>query len=600
MSNIKTLWDRLQRRHVIRAAVAHVVFFWLLVQFADVVLPYVGIVDNPIRWTIIAGVALFPVTVGGAWLLEHPWHSHGRGRMTVDLLVLAVIVLGAGLYAWRNLPEGTLSRTSIVVLPFSGEGDSALTRTISRALTYEINSLLMRSRRFDVIGFESATSALLDGLNLPQVARRLKVKHILTGSIRMDGDLMSIDTRLADENGELIWSSQIRDDVDRLFATQELIASAVARELGGSAGQQKVQETIAQRCEMPADPAVLEKYYTARYHVEKRGMDVDTLYTAVSLYQELIEADPDFAEARSGLAWAYLFINFYDETLDGSEKQENDRKSKEQARQAFALCEHLGEAMVILPNQYDHPNRWINAYQNLAAAVEMQPNKLMLHYHLNRHLVDAGRKSDSREAVRNTYLMNPLSVRAVRSYALALMEPETIDEAVRMFERAAELGREGPNFAAQMKKMYACQKDVECFVENLPPHLQPHKEQMRLVFTVPENAEQLDASLGAARELLKEQPWMINRFNASACWNEHLTPIFFDAYETEAYWYWPNVWIRDCGRVHRLQEFKDLVEQAGLVEYWRQFGWADACRPLGEDDFICDGYPIEEDGPGET
>lgn len=600
MSTIKTLWDQLQRRHVVRAAVAHVVFFWLLVQFADVVLPYVGIVDNPIRWTIIAGVALFPVTVVGSWLFEHPWHSHSRGRIVVDLLVLAVIVLGAGLYAWRNLPEGTLSRTSIVVLPFSGEGDSALAQTVSRALTYEINSLLMRSRRFDVIGFESATSTLLDGLNLLQVAQRLKVKNILTGSIRMNGDLMSIDARLANENGELIWSSRISEGVDRLFAAQEVIASAVAHELGGSAGQKKVQETIAKRCVMPADPAMLEKYYTARYHVEKRGMDVDTLYTAVSLYQELIEADPDFAEARSGLAWAYLFINTYDETLDGSEKQENDRKSKEQARQAFSLCEHLGEAMVILPNQYDHPNRWINGYQNLAAAIEMQPNQLMLHDHFNRHLVDAGRKTDSRESVRNTYLMNPLSVRAVRSYAMALMEPETMDEAVRMFERAAELGREGPNFAAQMKKTYACQKDVECFVENLPPPFQPYKEQMRVVFTVPENAEQLDGSLSAARELLKEQPWMTNLFNASACWNEHLTPMFFDAYETEAYWFWPNVWIHDCGRVHRLQEFKDLVEEAGLVEYWRQFGWADACRPLGEDDFICDGYPIEEDTPGET
>ena len=37
------------------------------------------------------------------------------------------------------------------------------------------------------------------------------------------------------------------------------------------------------------------------------------------------------------------------------------------------------------------------------------------------------------------------------------------------------------------------------------------------------------------------------------------------------------------------------MEAAGLVEYWRQFGWADACRSLGENDFICDGYPIKED-----
>ena len=92
---------------------------------------------------------------------------------------------------------------------------------------------------------------------------------------------------------------------------------------------------------------------------------------------------------------------------------------------------------------------------------------------------------------------------------------------------------------------------------------------------------------------------MNNWFNVAACKTEHLTPLFFDAYDAEAYWFWPNVWRGDCERVHRLQEFEDLVEEAGLVEYWRQFGWADACRPLGDDDFICDGYPVEEDKPAE-
>ncbi len=595
MSTVRTLWDQLLRRHVIRAAVAHVVFFWLLVQFADVVLPYIGVVDSPIRWAIIAGVALFPVTVVGAWLFEHPWHSHSRGRLVIDLVVLTALVSGAGLYTWRNLPEGTLSRTSIVVLPFSGEGDSTLARTVSRALTYEINSLLMRSRRFDVIGFESATSSLLDGLNLPQVAQRLKVKNILTGSIRMDGDLMSIDARLADETGELIWSSQISDDVNRLFQVQELIASDVARELGGSEGQQKVQETIAQRCEMPADPVALEKYYTARYHVEKRSEGPETLYTAARLYEELIADDPDFAEARSGLAWVYMHLDYYDESLDDNEKKELDRKSKEQARQAFALCEHLGEAMVLLPNQYDDPNRWINGYQNLAAAIEMQPNKLNLQDQFNRHLRDVGRVTDAGDSARNTYLVNPLSVRAVRSYAGVLQYAGEMDEADRMYQMGAELGGKGPNWAAMMKKMGVCEKELECMLENLPPPFQPYKEQFRLIHTVPENEEQLDASLRAGRELLKEQPWMNNWFNVAACKTEHLVPLFFDAYQAEAYWYWPNVWRGDCGRVHRLKEFRGLVEEAGLVEYWRQIGWADTCRSLGEDDFVCDGYPIEGD-----
>ena len=39
--------------------------------------------------------------------------------------------------------------------------------------------------------------------------------------------------------------------------------------------------------------------------------------------------------------------------------------------------------------------------------------------------------------------------------------------------------------------------------------------------------------------------------------------------------------------VRRLPGFKDLVTDLNLVEYWRTYGWADACEPLGNDDFTC-------------
>jgi len=36
-----------------------------------------------------------------------------------------------------------------------------------------------------------------------------------------------------------------------------------------------------------------------------------------------------------------------------------------------------------------------------------------------------------------------------------------------------------------------------------------------------------------------------------------------------------------------LPEFKQLVRNEGLVDYWRVYGWPDLCRPLGDDDFQC-------------
>jgi hypothetical protein len=37
----------------------------------------------------------------------------------------------------------------------------------------------------------------------------------------------------------------------------------------------------------------------------------------------------------------------------------------------------------------------------------------------------------------------------------------------------------------------------------------------------------------------------------------------------------------------RLPRFKQLVTDSNLVEYWRAYGWADYCRPLGDAEFVC-------------
>jgi hypothetical protein len=56
--------------------------------------------------------------------------------------------------------------------------------------------------------------------------------------------------------------------------------------------------------------------------------------------------------------------------------------------------------------------------------------------------------------------------------------------------------------------------------------------------------------------------------------------------ENDWFWYWPNVWSAHCVNVWASPEFPAFVEDAGLVEYWREVGWPHACRPEGES-FTC-------------
>jgi len=591
-----SFWGELRRRHVVRAAIGHAVFFWLLVQVAEVVLPYFGIIDDPIRWTVIAGIALFPVTITIAWFFEHPWHHHTGRRILVDVVVIGMIAIAAGAWVVRHLPQGMLQRTSIVVLPFSIQAGDSLGQTVSRALAYEIISLLMKSRSIDVIRYESATSPVLAGMSHSEILSRLNVKHILVGTVRMNDTQMQIRTALEDTQGNVLWRGDLDEDLDNLFQAQEELAAGVAESLGSGDNIISIETVAAQRCAMPTDASALERYYTARHYLELRGHDLEHKpQESIELYEELIKEYPDFAEAMSGLAWAYWVQPTYDRQAT---YEENMPKAIALAKRAVAICDRLGESMILLPNKYDHENTWIGGEQQFLAFIEMQPDKNEMYNKYTRMLREAGRLTEARRVARKVYELNPLSVRSIKIYAGVLQytgNPADLEEAIALFDLQTELGSQTPNFAAFQKEQIACLDDLECLLseEMLFDPLLDYVDELRIAYREPENEEQATESLAAARHVLTETRF-INWFNASACWFDHLTPLFFDAWdavEHENEWYAANVWLPSCGNVWATDVFKTWAGEQGLVEYWRRFGWPDYCKPSG-DSFVCEELEI--------
>jgi hypothetical protein len=49
----------------------------------------------------------------------------------------------------------------------------------------------------------------------------------------------------------------------------------------------------------------------------------------------------------------------------------------------------------------------------------------------------------------------------------------------------------------------------------------------------------------------------------------------------------PAIWGRSWQTVRADPAFKRFATDIGLVAYWRDAGWPDMCRPLGDDDFEC-------------
>ena len=592
MNEQESFWTGLQRRHVVRAAIAHLVFFWLMAQVAETVLPYIGVVDEPVRWTIVAGVALFPVTLIIAWFFEHPWHKITSSRLVTDIIIILVIAVSAGYWALKNMPHVVHTRTSIVVLPFTHDDQDPHGQGLSRALAYEINSLLMKSKSIDVVGYESASSTLLDGLDALAAAQRLGVQHVLSGVIYSLGDSLNVSVSLLNQSGQLIWTAEIEDQVDNLYSVQARIADAIQTRLGSGDDIKPVMELATARCDIPSDHEALQRYYTARHYVEKRTeaeLSVVEQKEAVALYEGLIEEYPDFAQARSGLAWVLMHLVAYDP--ENHKVDINKPRAQVLAQEALEICEGLGEALVLVSNEADYEsNDWISWEQNLQLWMDLQPDATENYQKYIRHLREVGRISEARRVAEKNYALNPLSVRSIHNLSFVYQYEGRYEDAIALAEEAKALGSTMPDFAQSGKRMAACDFDIECVLEELPPPLVPWKDQLRQINSTPASAEEQEAAIQVAMGLINEAPWSVNWFNASACWYDHLTPLFFKTWEiseqTGAYWYWPNLWLESCGNVWEYAQFPAFAEEVGLVEYWRAKGWPDACRSEGES-FVC-------------
>jgi hypothetical protein len=49
-----------------------------------------------------------------------------------------------------------------------------------------------------------------------------------------------------------------------------------------------------------------------------------------------------------------------------------------------------------------------------------------------------------------------------------------------------------------------------------------------------------------------------------------------------------RLFTREYAPVRKTERFKTLVRNMGLVDYWRERGWPDLCKPVGANDFMCE------------
>ena len=334
------LFKELQRRNVFRVAIGYIVSCWLLVQVADLVLENIGAPDWVMQSIMLILALGFPVVLFFSWAYEVTPEgikleseidrsqsiTHVTGRK-LDRAIVAVLVIALGYFAFDKFvldpqrdaalveavsqavmeqtttePEAVASSgKSIAVLPFVNMSSDEEQEYFSDGLSEELLNLLAKIPELHVAARTSSFSFKGKNLEVPEIASRLKVAHVLEGSVRKHGNQLRITAQLIQaDNGFHLWSETYDRQLDNIFQIQEEIAIAVVDAL-----------KITMLGEAPktrkTDPAAYQLFLEGQY-LKRHINDGDLLLKAIELFKQAVEIDPDYAPAWAELADTYLWM----------------------------------------------------------------------------------------------------------------------------------------------------------------------------------------------------------------------------------------------------------------------------------------------------
>jgi serine/threonine protein kinase len=268
-------------------------------------------------------------------------------RTRAALAVATAIVFGmsALFLADRSRIENTALNAvpdkSIAVLPFENRSEEKANAYFADGIQEEIRTRLSKIADLKVISRTSTQQFQSKPSNLREIAKQLRVAHILEGSVQKSGDAVRVNVQLinaADDSH--LWADTFDRKLTDIFSVESEVAKAIAEQLQAHLSGQE-EQVIA------AKPTNNSEAYNAylrglAYSLKTLPTPADTL-SAREYLKEAVRLDPTFA-----LAWSLL--SYVDARGYISLRLQQAPALCEEARQAaetaLTLQPNLGEAVL--------------------------------------------------------------------------------------------------------------------------------------------------------------------------------------------------------------------------------------------------------------
>jgi len=333
-----SLFAELKRRNVFKVAAAYIIVGWLIMQAGDTLAPALHLpewVNSLLAFFLILG---FPMAVFFAWAYEMTPEGLKKEKdvdrsqsitqitgQKLNNLIIGVLVLALAYFVTdkfifgptreagqiasaveearqQSLPTAETAEpdNSIAVLPFVNMSSDPEQEYFSDGITEELLNLLAKIPELRVAARTSSFSFKDQNLEIPVIAERLGVAHILEGSVRKSGDQVRITAQLIQaHDGFHLWSETYDRRLDNIFAIQDEISAAVVEAL-------KVTLLGEAPHSQQTDPEAYRLYLEGQYFFRQRTQE--SIAHSVGLLEQAVAIDPDYAPAWAELSFARMWL----------------------------------------------------------------------------------------------------------------------------------------------------------------------------------------------------------------------------------------------------------------------------------------------------
>ncbi|HXM27170.1 MAG TPA: TIR domain-containing protein [Chthoniobacterales bacterium] len=209
-----------------------------------------------------------------------------------------------------------ISAKSVAVLPFESISSSKDDGYFADGVQDEILNNLAKIAQLKVISRTSVMQYRADTKrDMRQIAFALGVANVLEGTVRREGNRVRVSAQLVDARSDnAVWADSYDRDITDIFTIQSEVAQTIAGKLSAALSPDEKQRIEQKPTKNMAayDLYLQAKEKLVNAEIVARGDREKPIRAALSLLQQAIQLDPEFARAYCSMAFAHdaLYLRF--------------------------------------------------------------------------------------------------------------------------------------------------------------------------------------------------------------------------------------------------------------------------------------------------